>query len=70
LVGNEPGEVTGTNPFLLRNNWDAGYDDGAVLAGITPVEPETLAAVPEPVSMLLLAGSVLGGLYVKRRRSV
>jgi len=57
LQGNEPGEVTGSNPFILRHDWDAGYDDGAVVAGITPI-------VPEPATVALLG---LGGLLLRRR---
>lgn len=59
LVGNEPGEVTGTNPFLLRNNWDSAFDDGAVVAGITPMP------IPEPATLAILA---IGGLALLWKR--
>jgi len=41
--------------------WDAGYDDGAVVAGVTPV--------PEPATMALV-GLGLGVLVTRRRRSI
>jgi len=58
LQGNEPSEVTGTNPFVMRNDWDRGYDDGAVLGGITPI-------VPEPATLALLG---LGTLVLLKRK--
>ena len=61
LQGNEPGEVTGSNPFVLRHDWDAGYDDGAVLAGITPI-------VPEPATIGLLSLGALGLLRNRYRK--